>query len=94
MDHQHYNVPVKNDSNYNNYDRDYDRSRYVDNEVVSIGVWIVVIIVLAIPIINIIALFVLAFGNHNKNLKNFAKASLILGGIGLLFAILVSGCSY
>ena len=94
MDHQHYNVHVKKDSDYNNYDRDYDHSRYADDEVVSIGVWIVVLIVLAIPIINIIALLVLAFGNHNENLKNFAKASLILGGIGLLLAILVSGCSY
>ncbi|MCG1023583.1 hypothetical protein EKQ44_18245 [Sutcliffiella horikoshii] len=58
------------------------------------GTWIVVLLLIAIPLINIIVLLVLAFGDHNVNLKNFAKASLILMVVGFMLALLVSGCSF
>lgn len=60
---------------------------------ISIGMWIGILILLAIPIVNIITLFCLAFGSGNKSLSNFGKASLILAGIGLVLVVLLRGCS-
>lgn len=60
---------------------------------ISLGTWIGVLILLAIPIINIITLFYLSFGCENESLSNFGKASLILGGICLVLIILLRGCS-
>lgn len=46
--------------------------------VVSIGDWVLTILILALPLINIIMLFVWAFGGGtNKTKANFAKANLI-----------------
>lgn len=60
------------------------------DEIVSIGSWIGIMILLCIPIVNIITIFVLAFGNGNESLKNFGKASLIISGISLVLLILIS----
>lgn len=60
---------------------------------ISIGAWIGIMIVLAIPLVNIIALFYIAFGNTNETLKNFGKAQLILVGIGLVLVLLIRGCA-
>lgn len=60
---------------------------------ISIGMWIGILILLAIPIVNIITLFCLAFGSGNESLSNFGKASLILAGIGLVLVVLLRGCS-
>ena len=60
---------------------------------ISIGIWIGVLILLAIPIVNIITLFYLSFGSKNESLSNFGKASLILGVIGLVLVFLLRGCS-
>ena len=62
-----------------------------DNESVSIGTWVVVIILLAIPIVGIITAIVLAFSS-NENLKNFAWAVLSLIGIGIVLSLLFAGC--
>lgn len=61
-------------------------------EVVSIGTWIVILILTAIPVINIISLFIMAFGVENENIKNFGKASLIILSIGLVLGIFLGGC--
>mgnify|MGYP003816452459 CR=1 FL=1 len=43
---------------------------------------------MCVPILNIILLFVWSFGSSaNLNKKNFARASLILGAIGLILSI-------
>jgi prepilin-type N-terminal cleavage/methylation domain-containing protein len=63
-----------------------------NNDVVSVGTWVLIFILLAIPIVNIIGLLIMAFGQGNANLKNFAKASLILMGISLVLIIMVKGC--
>lgn len=60
---------------------------------ISIGTWIGIFLVLAIPLVNIIALFFFAYGNNSETLKNFAKAQLILVGIGLVLLILIRGCA-
>lgn len=67
---------------------------YKNEEVMSVGQWIGVLIVLAIPIINIIMYLIWAFSdNSNKNLSNFCKASLLMALIGFGIAILLGGCS-
>lgn len=80
-------------NNNQNYYNTGNRGSGESDEVVSIGTWILIMIVLAIPVVNIIALFVMAFGMGNENIKNFGKASLILAGIGLVLAFLLAACS-
>ena len=53
--------------------------------VVSLGEWIITFIVLAIPLVNIIMLFVWAFsGGTNPNKQNFCKATLIVYLVGIV----------
>jgi len=54
----------------------------------SIGSWIITFILLAIPLVNIIMLFVWAFDATSER-RNFARAYLIIFGIVLVLAILV-----
>ena len=54
---------------------------------ISVGEWMITLLVSAIPIVNIIMLFVWAFGSStNPNKSNWAKAALIW----ILIAIVVS----
>lgn len=68
-------------------------NEYNTDEVVSIGSWIGISILLAIPLVNIITILYLAFGSTNENLKNFGKAALIIMVIGIALSILVAACS-
>lgn len=69
-------------SNYNNTD-----------EVMSVGMWVGVIIVLGIPIVNLIMYLVWAFSSStNKNLSNFCKATILLVLIGFGIALLFGAC--
>jgi len=53
---------------------------------VSVGEWMVTLLIMAIPLINIIMLFVWAFsGNVNISKANWAKASLIWALIFIIF---------
>lgn len=64
------------------------------DEVMSVGYWILVMLVLAIPIVNIIMYLVWAFSsNANRNLSNFCKATLLIGLIGFFIAFSLAGCS-
>ncbi|UTR13599.1 hypothetical protein MM221_13320 [Salipaludibacillus sp. LMS25] len=50
--------------------------------VVTVKEWIVTLILAAVPLLNIIMLFVWAFSqDSNPNKANLAKASLVLAGI-------------
>ena len=57
---------------------------------ISVGEWIITFIILAIPLVNIIMLFVWAFGGGvNLSKKNYARASLIfLAAVLVLYIIL------
>jgi len=56
---------------------------------VSVGNWFVTILLMAIPIVNIILLFVWAFGSNTPECKaNWAKASLIWFAIAIVFYVL------
>jgi len=80
-------------STNNNYHSNEYPNRYNSDEVVSIGAWIGILIVTAIPFVNFIGLLIMAFVVENKNIKNYARASLTLLVIGLVLAILLRGCS-
>jgi hypothetical protein len=49
--------------------------------VMSVKDWMIITLVMIIPIVNIIMMFVWAFGEGNPNRKNYFKASLIWAGI-------------
>jgi uncharacterized membrane protein YvbJ len=66
---------------------------YNDSEEVPISKWIMILILLAIPIVNIVAVLLLAFVPDNRSINNFGKASLILGIIGIIIVVLFRGCS-
>lgn len=56
--------------------------------VLSVKDWMITILLLAIPIVNIILLFVWAFSKgENPSKSNYAKASLIWAAIGLVIYI-------
>ena len=58
--------------------------------VLSIGQWIITLLIMVIPIVNIIMLFVWAVGStENPNRKNWAIAQLIFMAIGVVIWILL-----
>ncbi len=64
----------------------------VESEPLSVGNYIVMFLLMSIPLLNIILLFVWGFGSSvNRNRKNFARATLIMFAIMLLFWILAGG---
>ncbi len=64
----------------------------------SVSDWIIVYLITFIPIVNIIMLFVWAFGNNtNRTQSNWAKGNLVLFAIILGFYIflgLIGGIGY
>ncbi|GAB3341640.1 hypothetical protein GCM10027429_30190 [Marivirga atlantica] len=62
-----------------------------DHKPLSVGDWIVTLIITAIPLVGFVMLFVWAFGsNTNPNKANWAKAALVLFAIGIVLSILFS----
>jgi hypothetical protein len=59
---------------------------------VSVGEWMITILLLAIPLVNLVMLFVWAFGGGTQRSKaNWAKAMLIWAVIGFTLAIVIVG---
>ena len=62
-----------------------------DHKPLSVGDWVVTLIITAIPLVGFVMLFVWAFGsNTNPNKANWAKAALVLFAIGIVLSILFS----
>jgi len=60
-------------------------------KVYGVGGWLLTYLVMMIPIVNIVMIFVWAFGSKaNKNKKNWAIASLIVAAIGIVLSIILS----
>ncbi|MGA8277005.1 MAG: hypothetical protein WB784_02250 [Rhodanobacteraceae bacterium] len=59
---------------------------------ISLGEWIITLIVLAIPLVNIIMLLVWGFSaNTNPTKRNYCRAVLIFIVVGIILAILFGG---
>ena len=72
--------------NQGNY---YQNQHDPNKDVMGMGEWLITLIVLAIPCVNIIMYFVWAFGNGNENRKNFCRAGLIMMAVGTVLTILL-----
>ncbi|OSI09524.1 hypothetical protein BWD10_08795 [Neisseria zoodegmatis] len=58
--------------------------------VVSLKEWILTLLVLAIPFVNIIMLLVWAFGSStNPNKANFCKAQIVMMLLGIVLALIL-----
>ena len=55
----------------------------------SVGGWIGTLIVLAIPVVNIVMLFVWGLGSGDIGRKRFCIASLILPAIGIVLSVVL-----
>lgn len=63
---------------------------YQNQPALSVGDWFVTILITAIPLVNIIMLFVWAFSSStNPNKANWAKASLIWLAIVIVLYIII-----
>jgi len=59
---------------------------------ISVGEWVITIIIIAIPIVGFIMLFVWGFGSNTQSSKaNWAKAALIMIGISIVLSFLFLG---
>lgn len=69
----------------------YDNYQGDPNQVVmSVGSWLITLLILAIPCVNIVMYFIWAFGNGNENRKNFCRAGLIFMLIAVVLSVLLS----
>lgn len=58
--------------------------------VISVGDWLITLLIRAIPLVNIIMLFIWAFGSgNNPNKANWAKAVLIWLVIGSVITVII-----
>lgn len=63
-----------------------------NNSIVTMGDWVVTLLLSFIPIVNIIMLCIWAFGSDTPiSKKNYAKAQLIFLAIGIVLTILLGG---
>lgn len=60
-----------------------------NKEVMSMGSWLVTLLIMMVPCVNIIMYFVWAFGNGNENRKNFCRAGLIMMAIVIVLYIIL-----
>lgn len=72
-----------------------DRTSYPSSteDVMSVKHWLGTLLLLAIPLVNLILLFVWAFGGGNisENKKNYSKAVLLMAliGFGVYFVLFI-----
>ena len=59
-------------------------------EVVDVGSWFWLILLFAIPIVNIIAIIVIACGNGNRNVVNLCRAYLLWFVVGVVLVVAFS----
>ncbi|MFF2890525.1 hypothetical protein [Paenibacillus sp. NPDC057967] len=57
--------------------------------IVSVKEWMLTMLLMIIPVVNIIMMFVFAFGEGNPSKQNYFKAALIWAAIILAFYLLI-----
>jgi len=85
---------MDNQNNGVEYQQHYgSQPQYVPNqkfeEPVSVKDWLITFLILIIPLVNIIMIFVWAFGDGKESKKNYFKAYLIWIGIIIVLYILL-----
>jgi len=81
---------MNTDVHYQQPSAPYQQPYFEQAPVMTVKDWILTFIVSAIPLVNIIMLFVWAFGDTaNPNKKNYAKASLILAAVFIVLYALI-----
>ena len=60
------------------------------NSPMTVGRWLITLIVMMIPIVNLVMLLVWAFGSGNECRKNYSKAMLIFILIMIVITILLA----
>lgn len=74
-----------------NYQQPEQYRQNTEHYPVSVGEWIVTMILAAIPLVNLIMLFVWGFGDNTKVSKaNWAKATLIFIAIAIVIWLIVA----
>ncbi|MFJ7972639.1 hypothetical protein [Psychrobacillus sp. NPDC096389] len=59
----------------------------------SVGEWLITMLIMIIPIVNIVMLFIWAFGSPDKR-RNYARASLIWMAISIVLVIIFYGAIF
>ena len=72
---QPYQQPYQNDSNL--------------EEPVSFGEWMIAMLLMMIPCVNIVMMFVYAFGNSKKSKSNYFKACLVWYLIAIVLSVII-----
>ncbi|WKY46921.1 zinc-ribbon domain-containing protein [Eubacteriaceae bacterium ES3] len=87
--------PVIQNSSAQQERKEYRQSSTQQNgevDVLSMGQYLIMFLLTAVPIVGIVMLFVWGFGSQSgPNKKNFARAYLIMMLIGIVLSILLSG---
>ena len=68
----------------------YQQTQPQQDEVVTMGEWLITMLISCIPCVNIIMIFVWAFGNGKKSKSNYFKAVLIWTLIWIVISLLIS----
>ena len=73
------------------YQQPYQQVYQNDNleEPVSFGEWMVALLLMMIPCVNIIMMFVFEFGGGKKSKSNFFKAYLVWMLIGIILSVII-----
>ena len=69
---------MENDYNVINQESQYSTQMDPNKSVMTMGEWLITLLIMLVPCVNIIMMLVCAFGNGNENRKNFCRASLIM----------------
>ncbi|WP_242842209.1 hypothetical protein [Lacrimispora aerotolerans] len=69
---------MENDYNVNNQESQYSTQMDPNKSVMTMGEWLITLLIMLVPCVNIIMMLVWAFGNGNENRKNFCRANLIM----------------
>lgn len=65
-------------------------TRFENQEVISLKEWIITLLIMVIPIVNIVMLFVWAFSDNTpKSKSNWAKAKLVIMLLSFLLTIVL-----
>ena len=58
----------------------------------SVGAWLITLLITSIPILNIIMLFIWAFSGNKDERENYSKAALLWMLICIILTVCLVGC--